>query len=490
MSETRVFADKAAIIFGKPVFFPQLLNVSRAALLPLLDALCMSILPICQTLFTNLLAEPRQYLAFWGLLAVVTILQINSHNGYRSWQEHRAGAAKLAVRCFIATAVVMLTLAILAGHQHAVSRHWTTAELVLPPLLLVFTRSVTAASLVSAPPEAGPVIVCFNRYPRRLTHALNEQHITPRPSGVLFLGQASGGPPADAHGLAWPVIPNILALLAMVRDRHVRDVVFVQHSQFDALSNVFRHTMLSELLAQPVRIWLAVSMDPELTRPLPQRLARCRLVPVANDRLINSLNPMKRLFDIVVGVLLLALTMPLLAAIALAVRCSGADAVVFRQRRTGAQGRQFNVLKFCTMKHCAGDRAAGTPFTQAVRGDRRVTPIGRFLRRTSLDELLQLVNVIRGEMSLVGPRPHAPETQVQGVDFEQAARFYRLRHRVKPGMTGLAQIRGHRGETTHLETLERRIASDLEYIDSWSIWLDISIMLRTLPTLITQRNAY
>jgi lipopolysaccharide/colanic/teichoic acid biosynthesis glycosyltransferase len=136
------------------------------------------------------------------------------------------------------------------------------------------------------------------------------------------------------------------------------------------------------------------------------------------------------------------------------------------------------------------NQTPGAPFAQAVPRDSRVTRIGRFLRRTSLDELLQLVNVIRGEMSLVGPRPHAPETQVQGVDFEQAVRFYQLRHRVKPGMTGLAQIRGQRGETRHLETLQSRIASDLEYIDSWSIWLDITILLRTLPTIYKQRNAY
>ncbi len=480
MSEGRAFASKTTPAFGDASVFPQLLSLARALLLPLLDALCILLVPFCQTLFTNLLAEPRQYLSFWSLLALVTILQTSSHHGYDCWQEHRGSASKLAVRCFIATAITMLTMAILLGHQHAVSRHWTTAELVMPPLLLVFTRSFAAASLVSAPPEAGPLIVCFDRLPQSLCKALVEQRITARPSGVLFVGQA----PADSHGLAWPVVSDIPAMLAMVRDRQVRDVVFIQHPRSDTLNEDLRGA-LSDLLAHPVRIWLAVNIDPSLVRPLVRGVARCRLVAVANERLINSHNLAKRAFDIAVGVALLALCMPLLGTIALLVRLSGPGAVVFRQRRTGAHGRQFTVLKFRTMS-----QTPSAPFAQAVPRDKRVTRIGRFLRRTSLDELLQLVNVIRGEMSLVGPRPHAPETQVQGVDFEQAVRFYRLRHRVKPGMTGLAQIRGHRGETRHLETLERRIASDLEYIDNWSLWLDITIILRTLPTIFTQRNAY
>ncbi|MDE2389966.1 MAG: sugar transferase, partial [Rhodospirillales bacterium] len=102
---------------------------------------------------------------------------------------------------------------------------------------------------------------------------------------------------------------------------------------------------------------------------------------------------------------------------------------------------------------------------------------------------LQLVNVIRGEMSLVGPRPHAPETTVEGISFENALKLYRLRHRVKPGITGLAQVRGLRGETRSLPALEHRLASDLEYIQNWSVGLDIAILLRTLPVPFGQANA-
>jgi len=141
------------------------------------------------------------------------------------------------------------------------------------------------------------------------------------------------------------------------------------------------------------------------------------------------------------------------------------------------------LLKFRTMGYCS-------EFAQATIDDPRVTAIGRALRRLSFDEFVQLVNVIKGEMSLVGPRPHAPETRVEGILFEDAVLSYRERYATKPGMTGLAQIRGQRGETRTIEELEERVASDLEYIENWSIWLDLSILLKTIPALLKQVNAY
>lgn len=122
--------------------------------------------------------------------------------------------------------------------------------------------------------------------------------------------------------------------------------------------------------------------------------------------------------------------------------------------------------------------------------DPRVTAIGRILRRLSLDEFLQLVNVIKGEMSLVGPRPHAAETTVEGILFEDAVQSYPHRYAAKPGMTGLAQIRGHRGQTRTIKQLEDRVASDIEYIQNWSIWLDLYILVKTIPAILKRENAY
>jgi len=194
---------------------------------------------------------------------------------------------------------------------------------------------------------------------------------------------------------------------------------------------------------------------------------------------------LKRLFDILGATLLLLLLSPLLAAIAAALRLAGTTNILYRQRRIGAGGKMFFLLKFRTMS--VPDHAE---FFQAVANDSRVTPLGRLLRKTSLDELPQLVNVLRGDMSLVGPRPHAPATTAGGLSFEDAAKFYRLRYRVKPGMTGLAQIRGLRGATGGILALEQRVSSDLEYIETWSLWLDFLILFRTIPAVLRPCNAY
>ncbi len=193
---------------------------------------------------------------------------------------------------------------------------------------------------------------------------------------------------------------------------------------------------------------------------------------------------LKRGQDLVLSLVLLIMLAPVLGMLAILVWLSGPGPVIYRQLRIGAGGQPFTLLKFRTMRH-----DPGAPFEQARPGDERATPVGRWLRRFSLDELLQLVNVLRGEMSLVGPRPHAPETTVEGVRFDAALALYPLRYRVRPGMTGLAQIRGQRGETRHLRALESRLASDLEYIQNWSWGLDAAILLQTLPVLVGQGGA-
>jgi lipopolysaccharide/colanic/teichoic acid biosynthesis glycosyltransferase len=195
--------------------------------------------------------------------------------------------------------------------------------------------------------------------------------------------------------------------------------------------------------------------------------------------------PAKRALDIVLGGLLLGLALLPMVLIGLAIRLETPGPALFRQRRIGKGGRPFLVLKFRTMHvHPA------PVLRQATRGDARVTRLGAILRRLSIDELPQLINVLRGEMSLVGPRPHAPGTCAAGRPFEVVARGYDARHLVLPGMTGLAQIRGWRGETATEEALCRRVDADLEYIARWSLALDLAILLRTIPALLRPTNAW
>ncbi|MCB9945342.1 MAG: exopolysaccharide biosynthesis polyprenyl glycosylphosphotransferase [Geminicoccaceae bacterium] len=186
---------------------------------------------------------------------------------------------------------------------------------------------------------------------------------------------------------------------------------------------------------------------------------------------------LKRWVDIGLASVLLLLVLPLLAIVAAMVKLDSRGPILFRQERVGLHGRRFTMLKFRTLYH---DRTDAAGRLQATWHDPRVTRVGRVLRRTSIDELPQLVNVIRGDMSLVGPRPHAPATEVDGLPFAEALPHYERRHCVKPGLTGWAQVNGWRGPTPTLRALENRLNCDLDYIENWSLTLDVIILLRTL----------
>jgi len=195
----------------------------------------------------------------------------------------------------------------------------------------------------------------------------------------------------------------------------------------------------------------------------------------------------KRASDIIIALLGLAvLSVPMLL-IAFAIITDSPGPILFHQQRIGLANVPFEIWKFRTMQHRPADPGG---LQQAKRHDPRVTPVGAFLRHVSLDELPQLFNVLRGDMSVVGPRPHAPGTCVGSQPFELVTPRYSLRHRIRPGLTGLAQVRGWRGETDTEEKLLRRVDADLEYIENWSLGLDFVILLRTVVSVVTMRNAY
>jgi Undecaprenyl-phosphate glucose phosphotransferase len=192
--------------------------------------------------------------------------------------------------------------------------------------------------------------------------------------------------------------------------------------------------------------------------------------------------PLKRVLDFAASVTLLVLLAPLFALIATAIKLDSRGPVLFRQRRRGCGWSVFNVWKFRTM-HVQDD---GAHILQATRNDPRVTRIGRFLRRTSLDELPQLFNVVAGDMSLVGPRPHAV---AHDEHYGKLIDGYTMRHRVKPGITGWAQVNGLRGPTPDPQLMSERIRYDLDYIENWSFWFDLEVLLLTLIYGFSHRNA-
>ena len=191
----------------------------------------------------------------------------------------------------------------------------------------------------------------------------------------------------------------------------------------------------------------------------------------------------KRLSDLVLGGLALLLAAAPMAVIAASIKLTSPGPVFFRQRRYGLDGQEIRVWKFRTMTVCED----GPQFVQARRDDPRVTRLGAFLRRTSLDELPQLFNVLDGNMSLVGPRPH---THALNEEFRAQIGGYMLREKVKPGITGLAQVNGWRGETNSPEKMQKRIEFDHRYIREWSLWLDITILMKTVLVVLSGKNAY
>ncbi len=191
----------------------------------------------------------------------------------------------------------------------------------------------------------------------------------------------------------------------------------------------------------------------------------------------------KRVSDIFMSALILVLISPILLALAIGVKLSSPGPAIFKQRRNGLDGEEIIVYKFRSMR--AQDN--GTVVQQATKQDPRVTPFGAFIRRTSLDELPQFINVLQGRMSIVGPRPHAVAHNEM---YRQLIKAYMVRHKVKPGITGWAQVHGLRGETDTIDKMQARVEYDLEYLRNWSLGLDLQIMARTVKVVFFDRNAY
>jgi putative colanic acid biosynthesis UDP-glucose lipid carrier transferase len=208
------------------------------------------------------------------------------------------------------------------------------------------------------------------------------------------------------------------------------------------------------------------------------------MLAICESPFLGSIGMAKRFLDLAISVAILPVLLPLLGIIALLIKLTSPGPAIFKQRRYGLGGEEITVLKFRTMKVMED---GNNTYKQVTRADDRVTPLGRVLRKTSLDELPQLLNVLGGSMSLVGPRPHALAVNEQ---FRQVIPGYMVRHKVKPGITGWAQVNGCRGGDD-LESMKRRTAYDLEYLRSWTLALDLVVIWKTAVMLVRgDKNAY
>jgi len=281
-----------------------------------------------------------------------------------------------------------------------------------------------------------------------------------------------------------PFLGDLQGLIRCAREIHADDVIVALPWRDQRRIT----QIISQLKVLPANIRLAP--EPALLGILSRSINYQYDVPLASiyDKPLSGWQAVvKRGFDVLVSAFLLLLTAPLILALMLCVKLDSKGPIFFRQRRYGFNNELIGIWKLRTMYVDQQDQDAER---LASADDPRVTRVGRFLRRTSLDELPQLFNVLIGDMSLVGPRPHAVKAKAAGELYQDAVGEYAARHRVKPGITGWAQVNGWRGETDTREKILKRVEHDVYYIEHWSVWLDIRILFRTFPALLKQTNAY
>ncbi|QND75281.1 undecaprenyl-phosphate glucose phosphotransferase [Tardiphaga robiniae] len=286
---------------------------------------------------------------------------------------------------------------------------------------------------------------------------------------------------ADAEEATWSSSDerSMKALVGHVRDHNCREIM---------LAMPWLQTERIELIRERIKAL------PIAARLLPDRRVRALsnyssamrqrvlVIEIQRAPLGAAEQLVKRAMDLAISAVALATLLPVFVLTALAIKLDGTGPVIFRQRRKGFNGQEFVMYKFRTMKvHQDG------AVVQAMRDDPRVTAIGKLLRAASIDELPQIINVIKGDMSLVGPRPHALAHDDQ---FQNLVGDYAYRHHVKPGLTGWAQCNGSRGATPSVEHVADRVKFDLWYINNWSLWLDVHIIIRTFFEVLRKRNAY
>ena len=296
---------------------------------------------------------------------------------------------------------------------------------------------------------------------------------------LLDKGDGLGGESAEGKQRL-PVLGHIGDLDELVAQHGIRTVYLVTPLGGSEVINDVYFKLLDKCIAVN---WVPDIFSLRLINHSVREIAGIPVLTLSETPLTGKSLFLKNLEDRVLAALILLFASPVLLAVALAIKIDSRGPVFFRQERTGWTGESFRIWKFRSMHVHQPEEGV---VKQAQKNDPRLTRVGAFIRRTSLDELPQLFNVLTGEMSLVGPRPHALQHDTL---YSQDIVDYFARHNIKPGMTGLAQVRGFRGETKDIEQMIQRVDSDIEYINNWSLWLDFVILVRTLNAF-TGKQAY
>jgi putative colanic acid biosynthesis UDP-glucose lipid carrier transferase len=399
--------------------------------------------------------------------------------GRNRFNDHPASAFVDVVSSWL----MLLGILLLCGYATSSLHYFETEVLVwwaaITPVLQIITIEIGRriqrwrASDPSARRTA--VIVGAGPLGHKVARALRESQ------GVVCLGYFDDRAPERLHPDAGTNVLGTLAdLSGFVREKGVRDVYITLP--------LGSQPRIVELLEQVQGTTASLYFVPDVfgISIIQGRLKDISGVPVVGicETPFTGTNQLiKRISDIVLASIILVLISPILLVLAIGVKLSSPGPVIFAQRRNGLDGEEIIVYKFRSMR----TQDNGPVVKQATKGDPRITPFGAFIRKTSLDELPQFINVLQGRMSIVGPRPHAVAHNEQ---YRELIKAYMVRHKVKPGITGWAQVNGLRGETDTIDKMKARVEYDLEYLRNWSLALDLQIILRTVRLVVFDRHAY
>lgn len=467
-------------------------GLQRGALEPLWLA-CVAIcidLPVLSLAFWFTLygsISPAQFVplaaAFWATLAaVIVVTTMAAIGGYRSTvMADRSAFIRRTVLCVIAPLLGLLALAPIASYSTTLQSAGISLVVAILPSRFgaqIVVRWVVETGLIAR----RAVIAGGGQEAERLIRSLGERQVNDIRLYGIFDDREDARSPKQILGI--PKIGGYEDLVAFVRASEI-DLVIIA---LPCAAEKRIKWLLDEFRILPVEVRLSTySTDYAFARAFthPGQVAFL-------EGLKRSFSPkcrlIKRLFDVFFSLAALALLWPVLLVAAIAIRLESAGPILFRQHRHGYNNRTIEIIKFRSMYAEMADPLARQVVTN---GDPRVTRVGRFLRRSSIDELPQLFNVLRGDLSLVGPRPHAVEAMSsQQERFSKIVDGYSARHRLPPGITGWAQINGWRGEIDDPQKLVQRFEHDLFYIENWSFWLDLKILFRTPKSLLSSKGAY
>ena len=468
---------------SQPIIFKRGTSLAAPVLLWLMDALPavlagVMFYPLCR-IFDVEFDKPFVVLSILAATATLAVLPPRNHS-----TQVISPPLELATTLLLRWATLvaaLLALGYMTKYSETYSRRVVVTWVLVTPVLLVILslvlQSVTRALLQDAAQARRAIVVGCTQASLELTRRLGLHNELGISVAGFFDDRGSDRLGCSEHA---QLLGRFRDVAAFVNTRSI-DMIFFAISPGQV-------SRVRDLMIELGDTTASIYFLPDVSGfdVIQQRTSEILGFPVVAMRetpFHGYRGLVKRLMDVTIASLSLLVLAPVLLGIAWAVRRGSPGPALFRQRRCGLDGREILVYKFRTMTVWED----GTRVTQASRGDRRVTPIGKHLRRWSLDELPQLINVLQGTMSLVGPRPHAV---AHNEEYRKLIKRYMVRHKVLPGITGLAQVRGCRGETTKVEDMEARVVFDLEYMRSWSPLLDLQILVATVFAVIKTDRAY